>query len=258
MKQVTQWVCSFWGKHPAFADFIRINPDGALFDALAGWLEKPGIPARTTDTAGPEGQLCHFWIVYPGTSRLMCGVIFSSADSSGRSSPALCTIQGSLPGNPGRFWEAISSYCMASWQDMARLPDAGFTSSSDFRGALSGITPPACKTPDNNQETARKDALRHTLRHVLSRDKASFIREKMLCFPIGGNPKRDEWFLWNQALREMIDVMPCSWFVRDTGHGQHMYLYYRPLRAADFYQMMHNKAETENGHPKPRQRPDKH
>lgn len=238
-----QWTYSFWGKHPAFTDYIRVNADEALFYAIIQWLGKQAPkPPAPGDNGSRDGQSSRFWIVLPNTSRLTCGLIMSSEDHTGRHSPALCTLTGFLPAKPEDYWEKISQYCLATWHDMAHLLDCRFSSVSDFKAALFGITPPEWNARHDCPEDSRMDSIRQSVRLGLTQNKSMFIRDKMLQFTVDSdNSGRMDGLQWSRAIREAIDVMPFSWFIRNAGRHRQLYLYYRPLTGADFHMMQNSR-----------------
>ena len=240
MNQSFQWTCSFWGKHPAFRDYVRVNADEALFYALVQWLGKRRLGSDEPIYDGNNGQFSCFWIVPPNTVQLTCGLLMTSADSQGRPSPALCVLKGILPANPDCYWEMIHRYCQATWHDMANLPACKFSSLSEFKAALHRITLPDFKPHSDYPEESRMVAIKQAVSVGMTLNKGRFIREKMFHFSIDdGNP--GDWVWWVKAIREAVDVMPCSFFVRNAGVNKQLYLYYRPLTAVDFQMMQNGK-----------------
>lgn len=242
MKRATEWACSFWGKHPAFADFIRINADDELLSVFIQWLAKQGGFPPVSDPGGDGKASIHFWVVLPNTSRLTCGLITASSDSAGRPSPAFLAMKGRLPEKPDHCWERISLYCRAPWHDMARLLTCGFASVSAFRKALLRTSPPGFAAGCDDCGQRRMEEIRDMIREALARDKEYFVRDKMLCFTVKGHfGGMSDWLSWNRAIREVVDVMPFSWFVRNSGYDQKLYLFYRPLGVADFQMIQQRK-----------------
>lgn len=239
MNQYPQWTCSFWGKHPAFRDYIRVNADDALFYALVQWLGKrrPGSDAPVYD--GNNG-LSYFWIVPPNSVQLTCGLLMTSADSQGRPSPVLCALKGILPANPQGYWENIHQYCQVTWHDMASLPACTFSSLSEFKAALHRISPPDFQPRSDSLEDFRMASIKQAVSVGMTLNKGRFIREKMLHFSVDDDNPGD-WGWWAKAIRQVVDVMPCSLFVRNAGVNRQLYLYYRPLTAADFQMMQEGK-----------------
>ena len=240
MKQSPQWTCSFWGKHPAFSDYIRVNADETLFYALVQWLGKRRSGSDEPVYDGNNGHVSYFWIVPPNTVQLTCGLLMTSADSQGRPSSVLCALKGTLPVSPQRYWERIHLYCQATWQDMAKLPAYRFSSFSEFKTTLSRITPPDFKPRSDCPEESRMIAIKQAVSVGMMSNQSRFIREKMLHFSVDDDNPGD-WVWWARAIREAVDVMPCSLFVRNAGVNKQLYLYYRPLTAADFQMMQNGK-----------------
>lgn len=238
MNQSLQWVCSFWGKHPAFGDYIRINADEPLFYALVQWLGNQGTGAGEPGYGASDDRYSFFWIVPPNTIQLTCGLLMRSTDSQGRPSPVLCVLKGVLPANPPSYWERIHRYCQVTWHDMANLPACDFSSVSEFKTTLHRITPPNVKLHSDSPDNFRMVGIKQAVSVAMTVNKGRFIREKMLHFPVDDD-KAGDWIWWPRAIREVVDVMPCSMFIRNAGVNKQLYLYYRPLTAADF-QIMQN------------------
>lgn len=235
MSRIGAWMFSFWGKHPAFGDYIRINADGALFYALARWIDKSGSALRAVSPGSAR-----FWIVPPGSDHLFCGMIMPGSDSQGRRSPVLCAVQGGVPPGPQQYWERISRGCLATWDGMAGLADRRFDTIPAFREALRGIHVPDIDNPPAPafEESPYMDAAREAVGNSMTRNKSRFIREKMLHFLVecqsGGSA---DWEPWVSAVRESVEVMPCSLFAWKREGGWRLYFLYRPLAPADLKTM---------------------
>ncbi len=236
-----QWTRSFWGKHPAFRDYIRINADERMFYTFVQWTDHWWQKGGGFDCSVNGDSYSRFWLVAPNSGSMSCGLIAESKDAAGRHAPVLCTIKGSLPKNARRNWEKLDHCCLAAWDAMRDIMHRSFTSFSEFKTAFSGISPPDFEAQPHPAENSLTDPIREKARKRLTDDKALFIREKMLCFPVDPHcSTSSDWHLWMQAVKDIISVMPASAFFRNADGRKKLYLYYRPLVKADFQMMQNN------------------
>jgi hypothetical protein len=129
---------------------------------------------------------------------------------------------------------------MAPWQAMADFLEQRFDTFADFKNAFGRIPQPNFALQPGCAEPGSMAAIRKTVQQNLAAGKNRFIREKMLCFfpdEAGSMPdcgEKEVFFSWMTAIREAVDLGPGSAFFRNAGGRTALYLYYRPLGAADF------------------------
>ncbi len=234
MKQAMSWTRAFWGKHPAFTDYIRINADEKMFYAFVNLINSGWKKAAPRDAGRGSRCSIRFWAVPQGSSSMACGMITECRDAAGRRAPVLCAIKGSLPKSVRQGWEMLNLQCLAAWNDMADLMERGFDSISEFKESLSRISPPDFEAERLRADSGEMEAVRKGVRTRLAADSTVFARQKTLCFNAGnGIGTGRGCFLWMKAIKEAVDVMPDSVFIRDSDSRKELYLYYRPLTAAD-------------------------
>jgi len=248
-----QWRRSFWGKHPSFKDYIRIQADEHMIDVLIQWIDKWWQSANGQELYEDRQQWSCFWMAPPKAAKLICGRIALSRDAAGRTAPVLCTMSGALPRSARHSWEMLSLHCLGAWQAMADLMGEGFASFAEFKKAFQRISPPDFAGPLHGSEESGMAAIQTAVQNRLTSDKALFIHKKMLSFALrethgqGSGPpggESDAGFLWMKAIRERIAVMPGSAFLRETGGDRMLYLFYRPLGPADFLEAAFGKINS--------------
>ncbi|MBA2880264.1 hypothetical protein HNR65_000571 [Desulfosalsimonas propionicica] len=235
-----QWTRSFWGKHPAFKDYIRINADEPMVYAFVQWLDRWWQNAGISGFEKNSGTSARFWIMSANAVHLACGIIAASTDAEGRPAPVLCAMKGVLPKRARGAWQMLPVWCMAPWQAMADFLEQRFDAFADFKNAFGRIPQPDFAVQPGCAEPGSMAAIRKIVQQNLAAGKNRFIREKMLCFfpdEAGSIPdcaEKEVFFSWMTAIREAVDLGPGSAFFRNTGGRTALYLYYRPLGAADF------------------------
>ncbi|MFO7860476.1 MAG: hypothetical protein R6U41_04535 [Desulfosalsimonas sp.] len=235
-----QWTRSFWGKHPSFKDYIRINADEPMVYAFVQWLDKWWQSAGGSGFEKNSGTSTRFWVMPANAAHLACGIIAPGADAEGRPAPVLCAMKGALPKRSRKAWQMLPVSCMAPWQAMANFLEQGFDAFGDFQNALGAIPQPDFDIRPGFAEPESMTAIRKAVRQSLAAGKNRFIREKMLCFSpdeagsLPGCSEKEVLFSWMTAIRQAVDLGPGSAFIQNTGGRTALYLYYRPLGAADF------------------------
>ncbi|MFW6335149.1 MAG: hypothetical protein ACOC0W_07740 [Desulfosalsimonas sp.] len=212
-----------------------------MFYTFAQWIDHWWQKNWVSDCSVNGESYIRFWLVAPNSGSMSCGLITESRDAAGRPAPVLCTIKGSLPKKARRNWEKIDHCCLAAWNAMREIMRRRFASFSEFKTVFSGISPPDFEARPHAVENSRIDSIREEAKKRLTDDKALFIREKMLCFPVDPHCRTSsDWHLWMQAVKDLISVMPASAFLRNADEQKKLYLYYRPLVEADFQMMQNN------------------
>ncbi|MGM0451986.1 MAG: hypothetical protein ACQERN_02320 [Thermodesulfobacteriota bacterium] len=245
-----KWRRSFWGKHPSFKDYIRIQADEPMIDALIQWIDKWGQSAGGHELHEDRRLWSCFWMTSPNAARLTCGRIGLSRDAAGRSAPVLCTLNGVLPKSARRRWDMLPLYCLGTWQAMADLTGEGFASFTEFKEAFQRISPPDFGGTPPWTGKSGMAAIETAVQDRLTTDKALFIHKKMLSFTLREADGQDSelpgdesgaGFLWIKAIRERIAVMPGSAFLQEADGHRRLYLFYRPLGPADFLEAAFGK-----------------
>ncbi|MFW6284711.1 MAG: hypothetical protein ACOC1H_04940 [Desulfosalsimonas sp.] len=236
-----QWIRSFWGKHPSFKDYIRINADEPMIYTFVQWVDKGWQSAGAAGfESNPAGTARRFWMVSPNAAHMACGIIAQSADAAGRPAPVLCAMQGTLPKKGRSAWQMLPVCCLGPWQAMADFLKQGFDSFADFKEAFGHICLPDFDARAGCIGKSGMAAIRKAVQTRLAAEKKMFAREKMLRFffdEAGGMPEineNDAFLSWMTAIGEAVDMGPGSAFLQNAGSRRALYLYYRPLEAADF------------------------
>ena len=245
-----KWRRSFWGKHPSFKDYIRIQADERMIDAFIQWIDKWWQSAGGQDFEETPHLSGCFWMLSPNAARLICGRSSLSRDAAGRRAPVLCTIKGALPKIARQSWEMLPFYCLGAWQAMADLMSEDFASFAEFKNAFQAVSPPHFEGPAHGTEKSGMAAIQSAVQNRLTTDKARFIQKKMLFFDCRETDGRESMppgsdgntgALWMKAVRERIAVMPGSAFIQEKGGRRLLYLFYRPLGPDDFLEAAFGK-----------------
>lgn len=129
-----QWEWGIYGKHPSFGDYISHNLGVSLFDALSNWID-----IGTHLVCHEPGSYSHygyrFWIRGVNRGTLVCGILKSSSDSSGRSYPLTIMGTGAVKGWE-KNWDLVFRKLDPVLRGMEELSSQRFTTIREMEEKL--------------------------------------------------------------------------------------------------------------------------
>ncbi len=126
------------GKHPAFSDYIRVNTDLPLVNALASWVDA-GMRSGGVDSKKNRGiHSFRFWTMGAHKQSLIVGIIKDSSDSLGRTYPLLIMGQAHMK-DKNRFWHTVFDRFGQVFRAFEEMTAARYDRFNEFEKALSDV-----------------------------------------------------------------------------------------------------------------------
>jgi type VI secretion system ImpM family protein len=126
------------GKHPAFSDYIRVNADLPMVNALASWVD---AGMRSGGMVSKKNRGIHsfrFWTMGVHKQSLIVGIIRDSSDSLGRIYPLLIMGQAYMK-DKNRFWHTVFDRFGQVFRDFEAMTAARYDRFNEFEKALSDV-----------------------------------------------------------------------------------------------------------------------
>jgi type VI secretion system ImpM family protein len=126
------------GKHPAFSDYIQVNTNLPLVNALASWVDA-GMRSGGMESKKNRGiHSFRFWTMGVHKQSLIVGIIKDSSDSLGRIYPLLIMGQAYIK-DKNCSWHSVFDRFGQVFRDFEEMSAARYDRFNEFKKALSDV-----------------------------------------------------------------------------------------------------------------------
>lgn len=228
------WKWAAVGKHPAAADYIQLESETPLLQAVADWMTK-GYDHVTRDRNNIQGNYSwRFWLRGVKRGNLIAGVIRDSSDRIGRPFPLLIMGEGQLKGWENR-WEMLPAALSPFWQRAEYIGAHQYRDLAALSTEISALaTPQHAHLKDTRSPQAPASSLPAP---EFSACTASLQRDGKALVPLNhsetGNPV-DVSIQWHRQLKGCMPTLPRAVFLGGSPQRIYLVVLQHPLGTADF------------------------
>lgn len=225
------WKIAFWGKHPAFNDYLALVDDCVFIEPLIQWIE---LGLKTLHQQNIFLKNCHdvlrFWMV-PTPRIFLCGLLITSNDKRNRPYPLLIMGQAKRSVR-SELWDTFSRICKNTWSEMEQLCFREQFTFSQLQQELWRICQPQSLPRGLSSNFPRPETLRYC-RNVLDIATNGHSSDSIgLTIPDGGGDYWTNIDAVQYLIKGERPQMPVSAFF-DESNGS-AYFYFRGLQHSDF------------------------
>lgn len=131
------WQWGIYGKHPAFQDYLYHNVVTPVFRELTGWIDT-GMHLMDNGTRDYSHFSYRFWVRGIKRGDLVCGILRTSSDSSGRSYPLAVMGAGRMDGWEKR-WDRIFLGFDPVLRSLEEITALKFNTFNELENKLNGL-----------------------------------------------------------------------------------------------------------------------
>jgi type VI secretion system protein VasJ len=226
------WKWAAVGKHPAAADYIRLESATPLLQAVADWATK-GYDHITESKGNPQGNYSwRFWLRGVKRGNLIAGVVRDSSDRIGRPFPLLIMGEGRVKGWEKK-WEMLPALLARFWQRAEYIGAHQYGDLAALSAEISAfVSPQAGHLKKMKQPTASL-----TLSPEFSACAASLQRDGKALVNLNHMPAGDmvdASIQWHAQLKGCARELPRAVFLGGTPQRTCLVVLQHPLSYADF------------------------
>jgi type VI secretion system protein VasJ len=234
-KQKTRLEVSAYGKHPAFDDYLSVNMNTPLANALSAWIEN-GIKSDGTADKSKRIHSFRFWVLGIKKEELVLGIVRDSSDRLGRAYPLLIIGRTRMK-NRDKQWPAIFSGFGPVFRAFEEMTTARYGAFKEFEASLLNVqfSQPNFEKSDTNFSNSltawfKKEKERRSLALPVSD-----LLDKFVSHP--HDPQRRGIFQPNPPL-------PGAVFLGGLPDNPMVNMYNRPLATRDFHTLFNQSGSN--------------
>lgn len=228
----TGWQWSVCGKHPAAADYIRINADMPLCAAFESWMENGYRTIAGRKNTGGDLRFWRFWAKGSNKGDVACGLCRDSSDSIGRPYPFLVIGSGFLDGWEEN-WDGLTDLFASTWEQIEWAAAGRFNDLKDLLSEIISLNSPGPVPPRGQKPSGFSEQIGREAREWIHR----LAESRTLRVPLQDNQQDDpsaQALQWCRALKAHGAGIPHAVFEGGGIRRQYLVLWWRPLSPADF------------------------
>ncbi|MCP4745887.1 MAG: type VI secretion system-associated protein TagF [Desulfobacteraceae bacterium] len=231
------WIWTAAGKHPAARDYIRLEGESSLLDALADWAAK-GYDQINRRGETMQGDISwRFWLRGAKKSNLICGVGRDSSDHIGRPFPLFIMGEGSLK-KWEKQWESAPAFLVKTWQRLEYISSCRYEKISALAKELRTLEQPSGQSmvkPLAHPETT--DPNRNSYLVSLKKQLVESGRAMIPMHAHQGEKSAQEALLWHAFVKKYGTDIPRAVFWGGTPQQTYLAVFQDALNTADFIKL---------------------
>jgi len=230
---------SAYGKHPAFNDYVSVNIDPPLANALSSWVET-GAKLRGNTHESSLIRSFRFWVNGIKKSQVVLGIVKDSSDRLGRTYPLLIMGNAHMK-NRNRQWHRIFTRFDPDFRAFEAATAARYEAFNDFETHLLTIRLAPSDSEAKNISTGFSNGMKVWLKKNREKEALS-LPVTVLLDRFGSHPVEPT---DRGMFKRSIDP-PGAVFLGGLPENPMVTLYNRPLKARDFLDLFNGATGNQN------------